>query len=190
MGEQPWAGVRANEVFAKVSRGQHPQLSLDLVSLDGCQGLDDMVQLLWAQDPTIRPPLRDVARRLRGISPPLPLPLPPPREVEHDDEPFDVTNYIPEIPASFSGGFDAAEILESFEREGGNRSSDKSSDGSTEDIESLGNPALVGDADATAFSAAVATGDVRDDSWGQPSVGSGGVRQSVDASNPDADSLV
>ena len=85
MGEQPWAGVRANEVSTKVSRGQRTQLSLDLVNLDGCEELDEMVQLLWAQDPTVRPPLRDVARRLRGILPPLPLPLPPPREVEHDD---------------------------------------------------------------------------------------------------------
>ena len=76
MGEQPWAGVRANEVSTKVSRGQRTQLSLDLVNLDGCEELDEMVQLLWAQDPTVRPPLRDVARRLRGISPPLPLPPP------------------------------------------------------------------------------------------------------------------
>jgi len=46
MGEQPWAGIRANEVSAKVSRGQRPQLSLDAVNLDGCEVLDEMVQLL------------------------------------------------------------------------------------------------------------------------------------------------
>jgi len=72
--------------------------------------------------------------------------------------------------------------MASIEREDANRCSEESSDGSTGDIESLENPALAGDNDVTAVSAAVATGDLRDDSWNQPSVGSGGVRQSVDAS--------
>lgn len=67
----PWEGLALEDVSAKVSSGERPELpALEGVILDGYENFGDLVQSLWAQDPKARPALRDVARGLR---------VPPPR---------------------------------------------------------------------------------------------------------------
>lgn len=61
-GERPWAGITADEVSSRVCRGERPPLPSDPVTIDG---IEDMLQMLWAQDPRARPPLGEVATRLR-----------------------------------------------------------------------------------------------------------------------------
>ncbi|CAM9717774.1 unnamed protein product, partial [Hapterophycus canaliculatus] len=71
-GAQPWEGLELEEVSSRVCRGERPPLSFEAISLEGLDGFGDLVRLLWAQDPTARPALQDVARLLRVPEPQRP----------------------------------------------------------------------------------------------------------------------
>ncbi|CAM9572369.1 unnamed protein product [Ectocarpus sp. 12 AP-2014] len=64
-GSQPWEGLTLEEVSNRVSRGERPPLSFAPTALEDYANFGDLVRLLWAQDPTARPALQDVARLLR-----------------------------------------------------------------------------------------------------------------------------
>ncbi|CAM9485723.1 unnamed protein product [Ectocarpus sp. 6 AP-2014] len=64
-GSQPWEGLTLEEVSNRVSRGERPALSFAPTALEDYENFGDLVRLLWAQDPTARPALQDVARLLR-----------------------------------------------------------------------------------------------------------------------------
>ncbi|CAM9302839.1 unnamed protein product, partial [Ectocarpus fasciculatus] len=68
-GSQPWEGLPLEEVSNRVSRGDRPALSFAPTALEGYENFGDLVRLLWAQDPTARPALQDVARLLRVPEP-------------------------------------------------------------------------------------------------------------------------
>ncbi|CAN0079868.1 unnamed protein product, partial [Ectocarpus sp. 8 AP-2014] len=64
-GSQPWEGLKLEDVSNRVSRGERPALSFAPTALEDYENFGDLVRLLWAQDPTARPALQDVARLLR-----------------------------------------------------------------------------------------------------------------------------
>ncbi|CAN0432800.1 unnamed protein product, partial [Ectocarpus sp. 8 AP-2014] len=63
-GSQPWEGLKLEDVSNRVSRGERPALSFAPTALEDYENFGDLVRLLWAQDPTARPALQDVARLL------------------------------------------------------------------------------------------------------------------------------
>lgn len=71
-GRMPWEGLTLEDVSAKVSSGERPELpAVEGVTLDGYENFGDLVQSLWAQNPKARPALRDIARGLREPPPHL-----------------------------------------------------------------------------------------------------------------------
>lgn len=60
------------EILEKVQRGEHPDFppaTTAVVELEGFDGFRDLLQMLWAPDPSTRPAMRDVARSLHVSEP-------------------------------------------------------------------------------------------------------------------------
>lgn len=68
-GRKPWEGTDVDDMVVRVMHGERPPLPFQSISLDGLNGFTDLVRLLWAQDPTARPAMHDVAKRLRVAEP-------------------------------------------------------------------------------------------------------------------------
>lgn len=67
-GQEPWAGLNANEMSERVLKGDRPELPTETVAtaaLEGFEGFADLLKTMWASDPAERPALRDVALKLR-----------------------------------------------------------------------------------------------------------------------------